>query len=1832
MMSLCLWSMLSTFAANEALHARYNAAADLLKKGNPDQAFLAYAAIPGVHHVAIHHGRKDPKHYLELLEKNGEHVPQPLRLALMADLHLALGDEKSARKAFDEIATTFATGEETWEQGFIPRYDYLREHPPIQEDGSFRAGFMGASQFGWFGRGPGSHRDNWLIRRAIAFGRSDVAEREYLRVWEIHRLRANAHVVNLTVYENGKSAQVTRLVPKGGFDAHALQFTLDFAFFLLREEKNDEAFRLLSEAMMRIDMDRDPNHRIPVAASGAEMQGLLQLGDSGMGRYSRSSPYQSAGVSRKEFIRLAYGAFAQSGRPAEIEETITSAIKAGDNAKRRLLARLRFHQNRTDEALELERRFLEEGEFNELNCHYRYGLVLEDAGRMEDAITHYEEARKHLQQKPRLPDPEETVGAEDRMPSFVPTPQARSSKSHLDQDTAERLVRLYRSTGNSDKSYETSITALSANPDRLMEHQAIESLLLMADLAGKKDHCRKRLRELANKSPKHAATILWALEDYEGCTKALAVSRHLNLEDDLSSNNTFDYWRDRFAAIDQATELIYADAILAEQPKNFRPRLAKWELTGTVGDDTHQALLEEIIERNPGFVFDQNYQKYPRTRFSNRIDPGYRLLRIYQHRGEQKKFQKLALRIAAGEQPFGQWWVTPRDTYSLDTNGWAENVASCLSLIIDQADQETLGKLTELWKDRGDLPPVRQLKRRLSGGIAAGKAPADIGWANLAEGVRLLVSHENVICMVRDSQYLYAGMPWGVLVMDHSGDPVTRFLLGSGVSAMVAREGVLWAGTGRGLFRIQSDDWSVRRIEISGVVTEEEYPGVNGGKEEPAELWEAGTVEVLAMEGEELWIGCNNNLQRINTRTMERRVWSNRELGYGGTNPDIERILFMDGRVFIEDYYGLSRYEPDSETFSPITYHGRRVKLIHGVDDYLLGMAWLDEQRRERVCVIDPESLELRIIRVASGPDDRPYMGSDGTSLLGMHNGRFVLGKGWQQEFLWHPDEESMVALNHESRIENSKIRMILPNSSGLGEVFGTRPLRSSRLMHESPFEDPVALEGGRITTVSLPDGGYLEYAKGHSESGWPFPGPRSSQPYGQRALWRVSDTGERTLLTEDGAGDLISSDAVISVVPDGATGERWLCTTGGISRLDATNRVLATYSRRDGLIGDRILAGVAGNDHLHFASGWSYRAGGLVCLDRKSGVFTALVKSDGLASNKLAGISMEGDKLKLVYGIEEATGNPFNGYRFYAPSLIDPNAIRFHADHEPVKQHPVRTALEKKRKYERDRKRDALLQALIIDEQIIGTERFTMTTLGLAITAKDDELPALEFEKLETSLIIDQELVLERIADSKKLYAKTTEDALRLLDTENPYQQYRVMFRNGYRIRTELDGLVDAIIAQTRNRLPKAREMAAELLGHMGDAKALPALKKLLEDEDGKVMQSAALAMGRLRAPADIGVYRQMLKGRSDSTTKERVCDALADVPSPEVMKLLLDYPMTADNYEDRQKIFARLGATVRTHPELTDVFLKAQNLDQDIGPRANWGRTRFAQEVLSHAGEGLLITLHKKLQSENRIVRANAARACGAIGSTSSIHPLLAALDLESGLSRGAIVWAIGELKATEALPTLIKIYTDATNDAKRHSHTGYRFMQMSGHEQARFESMSNLASLKADFDELERSPQKQVYDPRKSEFLLTPGVVIEAVGKIGNADAFYRSLAGEKDSGHRQEAAIQLVKNPGSQCDETNRILVALLADPRQEVRLTAAVSLIILGQDLGQKRVLAWLTFKDAQNHWQVIQELDRVKDGAKLTFIKSMLQQIQTNVKGANTYTDERLAELINRIP
>jgi hypothetical protein len=127
------------------------------------------------------------------------------------------------------------------------------------------------------------------------------------------------------------------------------------------------------------------------------------------------------------------------------------------------------------------------------------------------------------------------------------------------------------------------------------------------------------------------------------------------------------------------------------------------------------------------------------------------------------------------------------------------------------------------------------------------------------------------------------------------------------------------------------------------------------------------------------------------------------------------------------------------------------------------------------------------------------------------------------------------------------------------------------------------------------------------------------------------------------------------------------------------------------------------------------------------------------------------------------------------------------------------------------------------------------------------------------------------------------------------------------------------------------------------------------------------------------------------------------------------------------------------------------------------------------------------------------------------------------------------------------------------------------------------------------------------------------------------FYRTLAAESDTAARREAAIRLAECAPDAVAANLPILRNLLADPSTEVRISAAVSLLILGQEDMPKWILGWLESPGGRDQWPMAVELCRVADGGKLQFARKALEQLLAQPSNRWRH-DQPIRSLLDRIP
>ena len=260
---------------------------------------------------------------------------------------------------------------------------------------------------------------------------------------------------------------------------------------------------------------------------------------------------------------------------------------------------------------------------------------------------------------------------------------------------------------------------------------------------------------------------------------------------------------------------------------------------------------------------------------------------------------------------------------------------------------------------------------------------------------------------------------------------------------------------------------------------------------------------------------------------------------------------------------------------------------------------------------------------------------------------------------------------------------------------------------------------------------------------------------------------------------------------------------------------------------------------------------------------------------------------------------------------------------------------------------------------------------------------------------------------------------------------------------------------------------------------------------------------------------------------------------------------------------------------------------------------------------------------------------RACGAIGDAAAIPHLIRALDLESGLSRASIVWALGELKAREALPRLTAMYVDVHRD-ENHRGAGFLAGNLASQFQSQMDDLHDAIDSAGAWDELIAAGRPGPIDPRHNERLLNARTILDAIARIGPeaSQDFYRMLAAEADRDAREEAACRLGEVPAAKA-QNEPILRNLLAETDQAVRMAAAVSLLLLGETDVRKPILDWLRASTTWPHNDaIVRQLDRVKEGRLLVFARAAIENLAAEKRNRRAFgTAVSLEEqLLQRIP
>jgi HEAT repeat protein/tetratricopeptide (TPR) repeat protein len=1780
---------------------RLHEAGLLAEEGQTVPAFRAYLDVPNAAWLAARIGRAHAEECLvacRAMDSTSPVVRAQARL-VEGDLLLRLGRKDDALTAYRQALRD-------------PRRpaDYYGAEPPATPGGN-----MLAEPFIW---GPGSHRDNWLIRRFIALQAWDEATEEYARIWKLHTAAAAETAASGTTngvpVGDGASPSVAGNAPLArGFDALGLQFATDYATFLRQRGRTNDSLAILWQPFESLDLDRDPN---AWSRAGRAMEPFVRvrLGHSG-------------GLARRDFVRLAFGAWKQTGRDSELASKL-EALADRRPAAWRVLALVRTLQGDSPGALAADVRALDLAGLNDLTRAYRLGHVYEQYRHAPEAIDAYRKALALLGSgQPLAPsDPEERDSAAammtQRAVAFFAPP---SSPEQVSDELNGRLERLYSGQGLTNEVLALVLQRLDrkgSSQAGLDNPDALEAVRQRFATAQREPEFRawadRQMAQATNAAVR--AALFWVTDRRaDGAAAATEAIRTAP-----TGADPYPTWAQRFATVGKDAQRSFVQAVLKACPKHVQANLDWYTLEqGREGTDAIP-LLESLLTPESDRLFSPFKGSTSALPFRNRFDVAYRLLRLYAANGSADKTHSLIRALAAGAPPFGKWWTGSNESYVYrDENNLPEDLAACLALAVQLADAPLLDELDATWRALPDCAAKRQVQRRKTGWPTAAQR-RDIGWTNAPAGARILVSHRQVLSLAADARHVYAGHPWGVAVYDRVGRPVTRVLLGRAALCLAAQDGEVWIGTPTGLSHFRFEPFALDATSLDYDVTPRNRDAdrtdfLNG-------------VATLALHEGQLWIGTRRNVQRLDLRTHELRVFSTEEL-LTDSHADWKRFLFDGLRVWADGDAGLRRYDRATDTWAKPLHDGKPVRLMDLIGERLYGTVHLPEPVRDRPCVINRETLDVTPILMASGATRSEQCVNGPFAYLGDWAGRhvFTASSAW---YLYDPAGGPMQPV----RDATDSVRTGLVSAVAAGLRSG-RPWRHSNGKVEADDSvthrhevDGVGFHASMWTMITLADGTRAIGGRGSYAPRYQY--PREDWPFTDMAhecdtdeaglLWLAPGTAPRRLPGNDWA-DVLPGDNVFALVPGAEPGVQWVCTDGGLARLDARGNVGATVTRADGLCANRVLGGVTVGQRTFFATGWGDHGGGLAVLDAVTRTFTGVFVADGLATDKLRHVRRDGSALQLTYDIEYGRGGGYN-YRLFPPGTIDPQPLKVARSGaaEMLDQNEAHKRLDDRNPTTRSEM--AWVGGYVLGSTEIDGRTWQHGTRGL--TAWTGEPPELACGRLSVQFVADPAAELRRQAEATAIKIASPEDLMRYASATNPFVAVRAAAVFGRDRRADAAEYVPALAAMVRLPNLRARSTALFQLSRIPAPSVADAVAPVLSDPDPYLRAFATLIQAEHGRRGDLRRFEEILRTEHgfgnlpyDLTSSvgvvvdvTRAFKALVPYADEEVFAFMLRHPIYADDYAERRDIFVALGPALLAHPKAAAVLLAARTTPNDPGPESNYGPAMFAQTVFRHAGPGMLPVLHEALRSGDRVVRSNAARACGAIGQAESIPHLIQAMDLESGLARGSIVWALGKLKAREALPMLFETYGQVRR-AEGLQQGGFLAAQSQSQIQSQFVRLGSDASLEATGDELRAIALPEPVDPAKQERLLSTEIVLQAVRAIGpeNAQGFYRGLAGDDQAAARAEAARGLAACVGSNVSATCAVLRNLSADKDPDVRAAAEVSRLILGDEPARAAIVAALADPNGRGDRRMLlntlRELDRAIGRVDVSFARDALNAI-----------------------
>jgi HEAT repeat protein len=250
-------------------------------------------------------------------------------------------------------------------------------------------------------------------------------------------------------------------------------------------------------------------------------------------------------------------------------------------------------------------------------------------------------------------------------------------------------------------------------------------------------------------------------------------------------------------------------------------------------------------------------------------------------------------------------------------------------------------------------------------------------------------------------------------------------------------------------------------------------------------------------------------------------------------------------------------------------------------------------------------------------------------------------------------------------------------------------------------------------------------------------------------------------------------------------------------------------------------------------------------------------------------------------------------------------------------------------------------------------------------------------------------------------------------------------------------------------------RGAIAEVLGMIGDERAIETLRSGLSDKDGYVRGWCAAALAYIGDPRVVPELRRLLRDE-DSDVRSRACEALGVFRDGESLRDLINLASDEDEETRRSAIWA-LGEI--GDKQAIDTLLGALN-DEDrfVREQAMWSLGSFASEdflepllevfrkdawpgcrgvaaeqIALIGGKRMLPLLVRALKSRDSYVREGAVKGLARIGGTKAVAALIKASKDSFSSVHSSIAEALGHLGGERSVTALVRLLCDKIDSVR-------------------------------------------------------------------------------------------------------------------------------------------------------------------------------------------------------